>query len=90
MALKNPNKFPQFAVFVWTEHQKPDGEWEPNCSCVDRFDNEDDARTLFNSIGLRDGILEVDLEMDTELDTRPLRHKDEAGEYDYAINEYVN
>lgn len=90
MALKNPNKYPQFAVFVWIERQKDDGEWIADCSCVDRFDNEDDARTLYDSIKIHGNVVEVDLEKDTYGDAIPLRHKDTVGEYDYAINDYVN
>lgn len=85
MALKNPNIYPQWSVFVWTEHQKPDGEWDTDCTCVDRFDNEFEATALYKSIGIRDNIVEVDLQKDTEDDWTPVRHKDTCNGY----SEYI-
>lgn len=83
MALKNPNHYPQYGVYVWEERQKPDGEWEADCSCVDKFDNELDAFALYKSIRIGNGVVEVDLQKDTEDDYFPIRHKDTAGEYIY-------
>ena len=85
MALKNPNLYPQFSVFVWTEHQKPDGEWEADCTRVDTFDNELEAFALYKSIQLKDNVIEVDLQKDTEDDCFPVRHKDTMNGY----SEYI-
>ena len=83
MALKNPNIYPQFCVYVWKEKQDEYGEWDVDCSCVDKFDNEPEAFALYKSIRLVNGIVEVDLQKDTEDDYYPIRHKDTAGEYIY-------
>ena len=83
MALKNPNIYPQFCVHVWTEEQKMNGEWEPYCRCVDKFDNELEAFALYKSISIGNGIVEVDLQKDTDDDYFPIRHKDTVGEYIY-------
>ena len=85
MALKNPNLYPQFCVYVWKETQNDDGEWEAYVSCQDKFDNEPDAFALYKSISIGDGIVEVDLEKHTEYDTIPLRHKDTMN----GFSEYI-
>ena len=81
MALKNPNIYPQFCVYVWAEKQKPDGEWETECTCVDRFDNEPEAYALYKSISIKGSVVEVDLQKDTEDDCFPVRHKDTMNGY---------
>ena len=83
MALKNPNIFPQFCVYVWKEVQRPNGEWDSDCHCADKFDNEPEAYALYESIRIRDNVVEVDLEKDNGTYIIPLRHKDTAGEYIY-------
>ena len=84
MALKNPDIYPQWSVHVWEEKQDSDGEWYADCTCRDCFDNELEAYALYKSIRLGNGIVEVDLQKDTEDDYFPVRHKDTSGhEYVY-------
>ena len=85
MALKNPDIYPQWSVHVWTEHQKPDGEWEHDCTCVYSFDNELEAYALYKSISIGGNVLEVDLQKDNEDDCFPVRHKDTKDGY----SEYI-
>ena len=83
MALKNPNHYPQFHVYVWTERFSDLLGWTADCKRVDSFDNEADALALYESIPIADLTVEVDLEEDTYDYIRPIRHKDTAGEYIY-------
>jgi len=83
MALKNPDIYPQWSVFVWTERFSDLLGWTADCKRIDSFDNEDDALALYNNIQLADLMVEVDLEKDDGFDTYPVRHKDTAGEYIY-------
>ena len=83
MALKDPDIYPQWSVHVWEEMQGADGEWFADCTCAGCFDNEFEAFALYKSIRLGNGIVEVDLQKDTEDNYFPVRHKDTAGEYIY-------
>lgn len=83
MALKDPDIYPQWSVHVWEEIHGADGEWFTDCTCAGRFDNEFEAFALYKSIRLGNGIVEIDLQKDTEDDYFPVRHKDTAGEYIY-------
>lgn len=83
MALKNPNVYPQFHVYLWEEKQKPDGEWEADRRRLDAFDNELEAYALYKRTSIGDNVVEVDLEKETYDDCFPVRHKDTSGEYIY-------